>query len=117
MKARSERDIISVGKSQWIMILPFRRETRNGCPQEWAERATSRLSMSVFVSTAYVVHLFFRGDFLEEKPKVTEKKIGNTTYIVSSYGLEIPQAVIKNKLIKIIEQSAARQERKTQKNG
>lgn len=39
---------------------------------------------------------------MDEKPKVTEKKIGNTTYIVSSYGSEIPRAVIKNKLKKLL---------------
>ena len=54
---------------------------------------------------------------MEEKPKVTEKKIGNTTYVVSSFGSDIPRTVIKNKLIKIIERSAACQDRKNQKGG
>ncbi len=75
--------------------------------------------MRAFVSAAYVVHLFyfFGGELLETKPKVTEKKIGNTTYVVSSYGSDIPRAVIKNKLIKIIEHSAACQDRKKPKSG
>ncbi len=54
---------------------------------------------------------------METKPKVTEKKIGNTTYVVSYYGSDIPRAVIKNKLIKIIERSAACQDRKKPKSG
>ena len=54
---------------------------------------------------------------MDEKPKVTEKKIGNTTYIVSSYGSEIPKAVIKNKLIKIIKESAAFQNSNVNKHG
>lgn len=54
---------------------------------------------------------------MDEKPKVTEKKIGNTTYIVSSYGSEIPKAVIKNKLIKMIKDAAAFQDSNVQKHG
>ncbi len=54
---------------------------------------------------------------MKTKPEVTEKKIGNTTYVVSSYGSDIPGAVIKKKLIKIIERSAACQDRKKPKSG
>lgn len=101
------------------MILPFRRETRNGCPTGMGRESDQSLVYERVrqhrLCCAFI--LFFRGDFLEEKPKVTEKKIGNTTYIVSSYGSEIPKAVIKNKLIKIIKESAAFQNSNVQKHG
>lgn len=38
---------------------------------------------------------------------VTERKIGGTTYIVSSYGEKISRTVIKNKLLRLIEARAA----------
>lgn len=47
---------------------------------------------------------------MDKTPKpdsVIERKLGNTTYIVSSYGEDISRTVIKEKLFKLIEARAA----------
>lgn len=47
---------------------------------------------------------------MENTPRpdsVTERKIGGTTYIVSSYGEKISRTVIKKKLLRLIEARAA----------
>lgn len=47
---------------------------------------------------------------MENNPRpdsVTERKLGGTTYIVSSYGEEISGTVIKEKMLKLIEARAA----------
>lgn len=47
---------------------------------------------------------------MENNPRpdsVTERKLGGTTYIVSSYGEKISGTVIKEKMLKLIEARAA----------